>query len=77
MCDLDATVRALSHATREQLQEIGRTALQLGKDTAFSASAAAAGIEEIIRDGAGLRDAMQDAVRAAINLDDPDEDAHD
>lgn len=61
-------VRAVSGATGEQFKSLTNLALQLGKDTAFSASEAAAGIEELVKGGVSLADIMGGAAAASLNL---------
>lgn len=45
-----------------------KLALQLGKDTAFSAKEAASGLEELIKGGVGAQDIMDGAAKGALNL---------
>jgi TP901 family phage tail tape measure protein len=63
-----SAISAVSGATSEQLDGIRTTALQLGKDTSFSASEAAAGMEEMVKAGVSLDDVMSGAGRAALDL---------
>lgn len=63
-----SAISAVSGATKEQLEGIRATALQLGKDTSFSASEAAAGMEEMVKAGVSLQDVMGGAGRAALDL---------
>jgi TP901 family phage tail tape measure protein len=52
------SIAAVSGATAAEMEKIGALALQLGADTAFSAGEAAAGLEELIKGGLGVADAM-------------------
>ena len=63
-----SAIQAVSGATGEQLGAIRETALQLGKDTSFSAQEAAAGMEELIKAGVSLQDALAGGARAALDL---------
>jgi TP901 family phage tail tape measure protein len=61
-------VQAVSGATAAQMQRLSDLALQLGKDTTFSAAQAAAGIEELIKGGVSVTDVMNGAAKATLNL---------
>jgi TP901 family phage tail tape measure protein len=61
-------VKAVSGATNEEMKGLSALALQLGKDTSFSASEAAAGIEELIKGGLSVADVMGGAAKATLNL---------
>lgn len=50
------------------INQIRQTALQLGKDTSFSASQAAAGMEEIIKAGLSVQQVVGGAGRAVLDL---------
>lgn len=50
------------------MDAIRETALQLGADTAFSASEAAAGMEELIKAGLPVADVLDGAAQAALDL---------
>jgi TP901 family phage tail tape measure protein len=63
-----SAISAVSGATASQLDGIRSVALQLGKDTSFSASEAAAGMEEMVKAGVSLGDVMGGAGRAALDL---------
>jgi TP901 family phage tail tape measure protein len=63
-----SAISAVSGATKSELEGIRQTALQLGKDTSFSASEAAAGMEEMVKAGVSLQDVMNGAGRAALDL---------
>jgi TP901 family phage tail tape measure protein len=55
-------------AAQESMQQISDTALQLGKDTAFSASQAAQGMEEMVKAGIPIADVLNGAAASALNL---------
>lgn len=61
-------VRAVSGATGEQFKQLTNLALELGKNTAFSAGEAARGIEELVKGGVSLADIMGGAATASLNL---------
>lgn len=61
-------VRAVSGATGEEMQQLSGLALQLGKDTSFTASEAAAGLEELVKGGVKIPDIMSGAAQATLNL---------
>lgn len=61
-------VQAVSGATGAEMAGLASLALQLGKDTAFSASEAAAGLEELVKGGISIPDIMNGAARSTLNL---------
>lgn len=61
-------VKAVSGATGEEMAALSKLALQLGKDTVFSASEAAKGIEELVKGGISIADIMGGAALASLNL---------
>lgn len=63
-----SAIQAVSGATGPQMQQLSSLALQLGKDTSFSASEAAAGIGELVKAGVGIGDVLGGAAAAALNL---------
>lgn len=63
-----SNISAVSGATAAEMGQISDLALRLGKDTSFSASQAAAGIEELIKGGVGVADVMDGAADATLNL---------
>ena len=63
-----SAIGAVSGATSEDLDALTKTALQLGKDTSFSAKEAAAGMEEMVKAGVSLEDVMGGGARAALDL---------
>jgi phage-related protein len=63
-----SAISAVSGATTEDLDGIRTTALQLGKDTSFSAKEAANGMEEMVKAGVSLDDVIGGGARAALDL---------
>ncbi len=63
-----SSIKAVTGATAEEMQSMSKTALQLGKDTSFSALEAAQGIEELAKGGVSATDIMDGAAKAALNL---------
>jgi hypothetical protein len=63
-----SAISAVSGATTEDLEGIRTTALQLGKDTSFSAKEAANGMEEMVKAGVSLDDVIGGGARAALDL---------
>lgn len=61
-------VKAVSGATQEEMKQLSGLALQLGKDTSFSASEAGKGIEELVKGGLSVQDIMGGAAKATLNL---------
>jgi TP901 family phage tail tape measure protein len=61
-------VGAVSGATAAQMKQLSTLALQLGKDTVFSASEAGQAIEELAKGGVGLSDILNGAAAATVNL---------
>lgn len=61
-------VKAVSGATAAEMKGLQGLALQLGKDTSFSASEAAAGIEELVKGGLTIPDIMNGAAKATLDL---------
>lgn len=61
-------IKAVSGATAAQMSQLSGLALQLGKDTTFSAKAAGEGIEELIKGGVSIPDIMNGAAKATLNL---------
>ncbi|HXI16394.1 MAG TPA: phage tail tape measure protein [Chloroflexota bacterium] len=61
-------ISAVSGATGAQMKELSGLALDLGKQTSFSAGQAAAGIEELIKGGVSIGDVFGGAASAALNL---------
>jgi len=63
-----SAVGAVSGATQDQMKQLSDLALQLGKDTSFSASEAAKGLEELVQGGVSIPDIMNGAAEATLNL---------
>jgi hypothetical protein len=63
-----SSIGAVAGATSEQMKQISATALQLGKDTSFSASQAAAGMEELLKAGLPIADVLNGGAEAMLNL---------
>src|SRR5262245_6239769 len=63
-----SAISAVSGATAEEMQALTDTALQLGKETSFSAQEAAQGIEEMVKAGVSVQDVMGGGARAALDL---------
>ena len=61
-------IKAVSGATEAQMAAISDKALQLGADTKFSASEAAQAIEELVKAGISVDDALNGAADATVNL---------
>jgi TP901 family phage tail tape measure protein len=63
-----SAVKAVSGATSGEMEQLSGLALQLGKDTSFSASEAASGIEELVKGGLTIPDIMNGAAQATLDL---------
>jgi SLT domain-containing protein/phage-related protein len=63
-----SAVKAVSGATAEEMSGLSGLALQLGKDTSFSASEAGKGIEELVKGGLTIPDIMNGAAKATLDL---------
>lgn len=63
-----SAIAAVSGATGPELDAIREKALQLGKDTSFSASEAAAAMEELIKAGLTTEETLNGAADAAVAL---------
>lgn len=61
-------IAAVSGATGPEIEAIRQKALQLGKDTQFSASEAASAMEELIKAGVSTKDTLNGAADAAVAL---------
>ncbi len=61
-------VKAVSGATNEEFAALDALALQLGKDTVFSAKEAAEGIAELVKGGVDVQDVLNGAAGAMLNL---------
>jgi len=63
-----SAIKAVSGATKAEMGQLADTALRIGKDTAFSASQAAGAIEELVKAGIPIKDVLDGAADAAVNL---------
>lgn len=63
-----SAIQAVTGATAEEMADMSKLALQLGKDTSFSAGEAADAIGELAKGGVGLADIMGGAAAATLNL---------
>lgn len=63
-----SAVGAVSGASEADLQRLSDKALQLGKDTAFSAGESAQAIEELVKAGLSVEDVLNGAADATVNL---------
>jgi len=61
-------IQAVSGATGAQMALVSKKALQLGKDTKFSATEAAQAIEELVKAGISLPDVLNGAADAVVAL---------
>lgn len=63
-----SNIKAVSGATTAEMEKIRAKALQLGKDTKFSATEGAQAIEELSKAGISTADILNGAADAAVNL---------
>lgn len=63
-----SNVQAVSGASAAEMEQLRAKSLQLGKDTAFSASESAGAIEELVKAGLSVQDVMNGAADATVNL---------
>lgn len=63
-----SSIKAVSGATAAEMKSVQGLALQLGKDTSFSAKEAAAGIEELIKGGVAIPDVLNGAAKSMLDL---------
>lgn len=63
-----SAIKAVTGASAEDMEALSAVALQLGKDTAFSAKESAEGIEELVKGGVSVADIYGGAAAAALNL---------
>lgn len=63
-----SAISAVSGATAAELQQLSTLALELGKNTSFSATEAAQGIEELVKAGVSISDIMGGAASASLSL---------
>ena len=63
-----SAVQAVSGASQKEMDQLSKKALQLGKDTSFSATEAAQAIEELVKAGVSVPDVMNGAADATVAL---------
>jgi TP901 family phage tail tape measure protein len=63
-----SAVQAVSGASQAEMDQLSQKALQLGKDTSFSATEAAQAIEELVKSGISVPDVMNGAADAVVAL---------
>jgi TP901 family phage tail tape measure protein len=63
-----SAIKAVSGATEGQMGKLSDKALQLGKDTQFSAGESAQAMEELIKAGLSVGDVLNGAADATVNL---------
>src|SRR5215467_12192815 len=63
-----SAIKAVSGASAQDMDLLSKKALQLGKDTSYSASEAADAIGELIKAGVSVPDVLNGAADAAVNL---------
>lgn len=63
-----SAVAAVSGATEDELEKLRQKALQLGKDTAFSASESALAMEELVKAGLSVEEVLNGAADATVAL---------
>lgn len=63
-----SAINAVSGATGQELDALRQKALQLGKDTQFSASEAASAMEELVKAGLSVDDVLNGAADATVAL---------
>ncbi len=61
-------IKAVTGASKEEMDQMSVVALQLGKDTSFSAKEAAEGIGELAKGGVSVADIMGGAAKSALDL---------
>lgn len=63
-----SAVAAVSGASADELDQLRKKALQLGKDTAFSAGESASAMEELVKAGLTVQEVLNGAADATVNL---------
>lgn len=63
-----SAIGAVSGATADQMDQLRKKALQLGSDTAFSASEAGLAMEELVKAGLSVEDVLNGAADATVAL---------
>lgn len=63
-----SAIKAVTGATASQMDDLRKKALQLGADTAFSASQSAQAMEELVKAGLSVEDVLNGAADATVAL---------
>lgn len=63
-----SAVGAVAGASQAEMEQLTKAALQLGKDTSFSATEAAQGLEELVKAGVSVEDILGGGAKAALDL---------
>lgn len=63
-----ADIKAISETTGDEMDRLGQLAQEMGEKTAFSATEAAAGIEELIKAGVSVETIINGGLESALNL---------
>jgi TP901 family phage tail tape measure protein len=61
-------IEAVAGATGSEMEQLGDLAKEMGQKTAFSASEAAMGIEELVKAGVSVTDILNGGLEGALNL---------
>lgn len=63
-----SAVGAVAGASQSEMEALTKAALQLGKDTSFSATEAAQGLEELVKAGVSVENILGGGAKAALDL---------
>lgn len=63
-----SSVKAATHASASEMDQLRKASLQAGKDTAFSATEAAKGVEELAKAGVSTSDILSGGLKGALDL---------
>ena len=63
-----SSVQAATHSSSEEMSQLREAAIQAGADTAFSATEAASGIEELAKAGVSTKDILAGGLSGALDL---------
>lgn len=63
-----SSIKAVSGATGDEMEQLKKLALQMGADTKYSAGEAAKGIEELIKAGVSVKDILNGGLKGALSL---------
>jgi TP901 family phage tail tape measure protein len=63
-----SSVKAATHASTAEINQLKAASLQAGKDTAFSATEAAKGVEELAKAGVSTSDILGGGLKGALDL---------